>query len=92
MDFEPKPVLGDWNGSGCHTNFSTIKTRSEGGLDYIVRECMPKMEKMHSEHIALYGEGNEKRLTGLHETSNMNTFNFKSRSRGCSVRIPVYTE
>jgi glutamine synthetase len=53
---------------------------------------MPKMEKMHKEHITLYGEGNEKRLTGLHETSNMNTFNYKSRSRGCSVRIPVYTE
>ncbi len=92
VDFEPKPVLGDWNGSGCHTNFSTVKTRSEGGLDYIVKVCMPKMEKMHKEHIALYGEGNEKRLTGLHETSNMNSFNFKSRSRGCSVRIPVYTE
>jgi glutamine synthetase len=53
---------------------------------------MPKLEKMHKEHIALYGEGNEKRLTGLHETSNMNSFNFKVRSRGCSVRIPVYTE
>ena len=31
-------------------------------------------------------------MTGKHETSNLNEFNFKSRSRGVSVRIPVYTE
>jgi glutamine synthetase len=92
MDYEPKPILGDWNGSGCHTNFSTNKTRDDGGLDYIIRECMPAMAKFHKESIALYGEGNEKRLTGLHETSSMDSFTFKVRSRGSSVRIPVYTE
>ena len=40
VNFEPKPILGDWNGSGCHMNFSTNSTRKEGGLDYIKLHCM----------------------------------------------------
>jgi len=53
---------------------------------------MPRMAKVHKECIALYGDGNELRLTGLHETSSMDEFSYKSRSRGASVRIPVMTE
>ena len=36
FNVEPKPILGDWNGSGCHMNFSTNSSRKEGGLDYIL--------------------------------------------------------
>ena len=42
----------------------------------------------HAEHIAAYGEGNERRLTGRHETANMNTFLYGVANRGASIRIP----
>lgn len=47
VDWEPKPVKGDWNGSGCHHNFSTVKTRAPGGLEYITKHCMEALDKTH---------------------------------------------
>ncbi len=64
ISIDPKPIPGDWNGSGCHTNFSTEKMRrAPDGLKHILAGIGRLAEK-HKEHIAAYGEGNERRLTG----------------------------
>jgi len=47
------------------------------------------LAKRHKEHICEYGEGNENRLTGLHETQHIGQFSFGVADRGASIRIPV---
>lgn len=88
VSFDPKPIPGDWNGAGCHTNYSTEKTRTApGGWAEIQAHC-EKLKPKHMEHIAAYGEGNERRLTGKHETAPIDQYSYGVANRGCSIRVP----
>ena len=91
VSLDPKPIEGDWNGAGCHTNFSTKQMRENGGDEFIFKACMD-LEKVHGEHMEVYGKGNERRLTGLHETQAIDTFSWGVSDRGASIRIPWQVE
>eukprot|EP01135_Chromosphaera_perkinsii_P006959 Nk52_evm1s635 gene=Nk52_evmTU1s635 len=84
---DPKPIEGDWNGAGCHANYSTVAMRQEGGMAAI-EAAIQKLALKHDEHIKNYdptdGKDNSRRLTGRHETASMESFSYGVANRGSS--------
>ena len=94
VSWEPKPV-SFINGSGCHVNYSTKLMRdghdNKSGLEYI-NEAVECLKNKHEEHMKIYGEGNENRMTGKNETANYTDFTYGYGSRNTSIRIGYDTD
>ena len=89
VSWDPKPVKGDWNGAGCHSNFSTRQMRETKGAYLTAPLALEDAFKQSPNLIQwAYGHNIESRLTGQHETCSYKEFRWGTSDRGASIRIP----
>jgi len=90
VKLDPKPLSGDWNGAGAHTNVSTKQMREKDGYEFCLQACESlKTEFEKTGFPTYYGAGYKKRLTGEHETCPWDDFRYGPSDRTASIRIPA---
>jgi len=75
---------------GMHANFSNTILRTCGSKEIYEKVC-EAFRPLTKEHINVYGQFNDQRLTGLHETAAITDFSYGVSDRGASIRIPIIT-
>uniref|UniRef100_A0A6G1SFL1 glutamine synthetase n=1 Tax=Aceria tosichella TaxID=561515 RepID=A0A6G1SFL1_9ACAR len=92
VTFDPK-LVDNYNGAGAHTNFSTVDTMDKKNGLAAINKAIEALSKRHAQHIAAYdpsgGADNARRLTGIHETADINVFTSGVAKRNVSIRIPA---
>jgi glutamine synthetase len=94
ISWNPKPIVGEWNGSGCNVLYSTKYTRCEvenetDGYNYI-KKTISNLEALHSEMLLTFSNDNRTRLDGKNDSSLLDNFTWGVGTYNTSVSLPSY--